>query len=192
MSDSDADWDRLVRGVRTGDPSALRAFYERYGPSLERVATRAIAPEMLRRFGPESVVNSVCRTFLRRARGEEFEVSDADALWRLLCAIALNKVRERVRFHRRERRALSREEHGAEPAHAPRGTPPPSPDEAAAFRDQLEHVVASLDEEERRALELRLAGLSEEEVAKELACSERTVRRVLRRLEARLDAAFAQ
>src|SRR6185295_114053 len=162
--------------------------YERYGPSLERVATRAIAPQMLRRFGPESVANSVCRTFLRRARGEEVDVPDADGLWRLLCAIALNKVRERVRFHRRERRGLAREVHGAAAERAADATP--GPDEAAMFRGQIEHVLASLDEQERRVLEHRLAGLTEEQVAKELKCSERTVRRILRRLESRLTAAF--
>lgn len=193
MSDAaDDTWDRLIAGVREGEPTAMRQFYERYGPSLERVATRAIAPDMLRRFGPESVVNSVCRTFIRRARGEELEVADADVLWRLLCAIALNKVRERVRFHRREKRGLAREVRGDGTSAAARSPDrSPGPDETAMFHDQLQHVVASLDEDERRVLDLRLSGLSEEQVAAEMKCSERTVRRVLRRLEARLTSAFA-
>lgn len=188
----DASWARFVEGVRSGEPEALRAFYARYGAELERVAERSIAPEMLRRFGPESVVNSVCRTFLRRARGDEIAVPDADGLWRLLCAIALNKVRERVRFHRRERRGVGREA-AVDPALVLAGTADraPSPEEAAAFREQLEAVVATLDDDERRVLELRLAGLTEEAVARETSRSERTVRRILRRLESRLTDAFA-
>ena len=146
----------------------------------------------MRRFGPESVANSVCRTFLRRARGDGLDVPDADGLWRLLCAIALNKVRERVRFHRRVRRALGREIHGDEALAAQPSGRTPEPGEAVIFRDQLEHVLATLDDEERRVLEHRLAGLTEEQVASELACSERTVRRILRRLEARLVAAFGE
>lgn len=191
MTSDDDGWDRFIDGVRAGDPEALRKLVDRYGPSLERVATRAIDPAMLRRFGPESVVNSVCRTFIRRARGDEFDLPDADGLWRLLCAIALNKVRERVRYHRRERRRLSRET-GVDAAdrlvRAADGDP--TPDETAMFRDQLERVIASLDDEERSVLELRIAGHTEESVAAELACSERTVRRVLRRLESRLTLAF--
>ena len=192
MSASEPDWDLLVAGVRSGDPAAMRIFYDRYGPSLERVAAKAIAPGMLRRFGPESIAHSVCRTFIRRARGDEFDLPDADGLWRLLCAIALNKVRERVRFHRRERRGVDRESHGGDradplPTAADRSTPP---DEAVAFRDQLEHVLASLDDEERRFVEFRLAGRTEQEIADELGCSERTVRRMLSRLEARLTAAL--
>jgi hypothetical protein len=62
-----------------------------------------------RRVGPESIAQSVCRTFLRRAGDGQFQVRDEDALWGLLCAIALTKVRERVRFHRRHRRDLGRE-----------------------------------------------------------------------------------
>lgn len=183
------EWDRLIAGVRAGEPAALHAFYERFGPSLERVATKAIAPDLLRRFGPESVANSVCRTFLRRARGDQVQATDADGIWRMLCAIALNKVRERVRYHRRERRRVGGEvdDPGAAAEAPDRG---PAAEDLVAFRDQLEHVLATLDDEERRVLELRLGGASEEEVAAAAGCSERTVRRILRRLEARLTAAF--
>jgi RNA polymerase sigma-70 factor, ECF subfamily len=190
MPDTDADWDRLVAGVRDGEPEALREFYGRYGPSLERVAARAIAPAMRRRIGPESVANSVCRTFMRRARGEPLGVPDSAGLWRLLCAIALNKVRERVRYHRRIRRSVEREADDAVGADGRTGSAPP-PDEAVVFQDQLEHVMASLDDVDRRVLELRLAGLTEEQVAGEIRRSERTVRRILARLEVRLVQAFA-
>jgi RNA polymerase sigma factor (sigma-70 family) len=188
VPDTDADFDRLVSGVRSGDPEAMRAFYARYRPGLERVAARAIETGMRRRFGPESVAHSVCRTFLRRARGGEMDLPDADALWRLLCVAALNKVRELRRYHRRLRRSVSAEASGAAAEDALSRAPDaaPSADETAAFRDQLEHVLATLTEPERRVLDLRLAGLTQQEIADEVGCTERTVRRTLARLETRL------
>lgn len=189
----DDEWDRLIRGVRAGDPESMRAFYGRYRPALERLAASAIDTGMRRRFGPESVAHSVCRTFLRRAQGGALDVPDADALWRLLCAVALNKVREQTRYHRRLRRAVGAEARGESAAEALEraASQAEAAEDAVAFRDQLEHVVASLSDTERRIVELRLAGRTQEETADEIGCTERTIRRTLARLEARLTQAFA-
>lgn len=189
MSDFDEDWERLIAGVRGGEPEALRAFYDRYRPAIERIANRAIAPSMLRRFGAESVAHSAIRTFLRRVGTAELEVRDPDSLWQLLCAIALNKVRENARFHGRERRRASREL--PEDALGAASAGDPAPEHVAAFREEMERFLASLDDEERRIVELRIEGRDHAEVAGALKCSERTVRRIAARLEARLLAALS-
>lgn len=184
----DADWDALIAGVRAGDADASRRFYERYRPAIERIAARAIAPGMLRRFGAESVAHSVIRTFLRRAGGDEFALRDPDSLWQLLCAIALNKVRENARFHGRERRRAARDV--AADALDSTASLEPLPEDVASFRDELDRFLGTLDDEERRIVELRIAGLGHAEVASELGCSQRTVRRIAARLEARILAAL--
>lgn len=185
---SDAQWTRLIAGVRAGEPGAMRDFYARYRPALERIAASAIDTGMRRRFGPESVAHSVCRTFLRRARGDLLDIPDADALWRLLCASALNKVRELSRFHRRQRRSVGSEARGGAADDALVRAPArgESPDAEAAFRDQLGHLLAAMSDTERRVIDLRIAGRTQEEIANELGCTERTVRRTMRRLESRL------
>lgn len=63
----------------------------------------------------------------------------------------------------------------------------PTPEEAAAFQEMLEQLLLELDEEERSILELRLGGAEQEEVAASLGCSERTVRRLLAGLKAKLE-----
>jgi RNA polymerase sigma factor (sigma-70 family) len=68
--------------------------------------------------------------------------------------------------------------------------PRPSPAEAAAFADELRHLVASLDDDERRLLDLKLRECTNLEVAARLGCSERTVHRLLKRVQARLVRAF--
>lgn len=183
------DWDRLIAGVRSGDPTALRAFYERYREPIERVAARAISPAMLRRFGPESVAHSVCRTVMRRVGSAEVVVGDPDTLWSLLCAVALNKVRASARFHHREKRRVARAS-AADASLDILTSNEPGPDVIAAFHDGVAHALAALDAEERRVLEMRLAGATHGEIATALACSERTVRRLSVRLEARVREAL--
>jgi len=181
------DWDHLIRGLREGDEETMTAFVRRYRPALERIASGAISPGLQRRIGPESVAQSVCRTFLRRMGSDSFQLRDADSLWRLLCAIALTKVREKVRFHRRERRGVGREVPlDAAAGVASPGAPPP--DEVAAFQEVFELALRELEAEERAVLELRLEGLTQPAIAEELGCSERTVRRLLTNLETRLRA----
>jgi RNA polymerase sigma factor (sigma-70 family) len=193
MADGD-DWDRLIAGLRAGDPDAARTFWERYGGPLYRVAARHLPGRVRRRVGPEDVAQSACRTFLRRAEGGEFRLADSAALWQLLCAITLTKVREQTRFHHRRKRGLDRE---ADPDPAASGVlgfdapaREPTPAEAAEFADQFERVLASLGEEERAVIDLKLQELTNDEVAARLGCSGRTVRRVLQRIEGALARAF--
>jgi RNA polymerase sigma factor (sigma-70 family) len=190
MSPQEEEERRLIDGLRAGDPQAVRRFCEQYGPLLERLADRHLGAAVRRRVGPEDVAQSACRTFLRRARLGEFRLGDSAELWRLLCAITLTKAREQARFHQRQRRGLDREVPlGAVPAGAEGPdlrAAGPTPDEAAEFADLIEQLVADLDEEERQVLDLKLQDFTNDEVAERLGCSERTVRRVVKRLQARL------
>jgi RNA polymerase sigma-70 factor (ECF subfamily) len=190
----EGDW--LIQGLRQGDPQAVRVFCERYGPLLQQVAARHLPQGLRRRVGPETIGESACRSFLRRARADEFELPDCENLWRLLTAITLTKVREQIRFHRRQKRNIDQEVPLTAPAaeEGKRGLDPedhqPSPAEAAEFRDQFEQLMASLDEEEQRLVDLKLQQYTNQEVAERMGCSERTVRRLLERVRARLERAF--
>jgi RNA polymerase sigma-70 factor, ECF subfamily len=195
VSDEDDRMQRLIAGLRVGDGRVLQEFWDRYGPQLQRLAERNLAEAVRRRVAPEDVVQSVCRTFLRRARGGEYHIADSEELWGLLCAITLTKVRQQVRFHMRKKRGLDREARtqndssGSASMFHP-ADPGPTPAEAAEFADQLRLLLASFDEEERQIIELKLQDHSHEEVAQRLGSSERTVRRVLKRVRSRLERTF--
>src|SRR5262249_30345416 len=66
--------------------------------------------------------------------------------------------------------------------------PNPGPDAAVAFTDQLEALLTGLDEQEQQIIGLKLQDLNNDDVALRLDLSERTVRRVLKRLEERCKA----
>jgi RNA polymerase sigma-70 factor, ECF subfamily len=194
MPPEDDHWQRLIQGLRTGDSRIAQEFWDQYGALLLQVAERHLGGKLRRRVGPEDVVQSACRTFLRRARLGEFQLPDSAALWHLLCAITLNKVRQQTTFHLRQKRGLDRElpldpEPGEDRGIDPQA-PGPTPAEAAEFADQFQQLLGELDEEERQMVDLKLQECTHEEVAEQLGCSERTVRRVMKRLQARLVQMF--
>jgi RNA polymerase sigma factor (sigma-70 family) len=196
MPDAEARWQRLIQGLRTGDPLVVHDFCQQYGTLLQQLADRHLSEGLRRRVDAEDVVQSAYRTFLRRAQAGEFQLADSEGLWRLLCAITLAKVREMARFHRRKKRGFDQE--------VPLGTafagaieepfdlvdPGPSPAEAAEFADQFQQLMAALDDEERCFVDLKLQQCTNLEVAARLGCSERTVRRILKRVQSRLERAF--
>jgi RNA polymerase sigma factor (sigma-70 family) len=194
MTEAQDHWQTLIQGLRDGDPQQVQEFCARYGELLHRLAEKHLGEGLRRRVGPEDVVQSACRTFLRRARGGEFHLADSAALWRLLCAITLTKIREQARFHLRRKRGLDQEVQpvsgdasrvGFDPV-----DPNPSPAEAAEFADQFQQLLAGMDDEERQVVDLKLQEHTNDEVAQRLGCSERTVRRILKRVQARLTRAF--
>jgi RNA polymerase sigma-70 factor, ECF subfamily len=191
-------WDRLINGLRDGDEAVVREFCARYGEPLQRVAEKHLGAAILRRVGPEDIVQSACRSFLRRARGGEFQMADAEALWRLLCAITLAKVREQTRHHFRKKRGLDREQSlTASPGARGRNAseipdPHPTPAEAAEFADFFERTFADFDDEERQLVDLKMQECTNEEIAERLGSSERTVRRLLKRVQVRLTRVLDQ
>ena len=196
MAEDAPTWDRMIGGLRNGDQGVIRQFCHAYGASLEKLAERHLASGIRRRVGADDVVQSACRTFFRRAQVGEFELPDAESLWGLLCAITLTKVREQTRFHLRDKRGLQREKHAA--ANATESEQPwfnlpaaePTPDEAAEFADQFAQLLTALDEEERQLVDLKLQQCTNDEIAERMGCSERTVRRILKRVQAALSRHF--
>lgn len=184
-------WEGLLAGLRDGDEQACAAFYHRYGPLLERLADRNLESGMKRRVDGDEVAHSACRTFLRRVQDGAFELSGRDDLWNLLSAIAVAKLRKKVRFHGAGKRGVDRE---VRPAGADDGVDPAdraaaldaAPDAAVEVMDAIQGLLDQLDVEERTLVCLKLEQRTDVEVAEALGCAERTVRRIRQRVQERL------
>lgn len=185
----DEEWDELLQGLRQGDEAACSQFWQRYGPLLEAVARKQLSARVQRRVGPDDVVQSACRTFFRRVSEGQFELSDAGALWRLMCSITLSKARRAARNQNRQKRSQTREQGLEIPDSSGnlRQIEIPgnvtSPMAAIEIADQLEHLLASLGTDECQVLDLKMQDLTNEEIAEKLGCSERTVRRLARSIQ---------
>jgi RNA polymerase sigma-70 factor, ECF subfamily len=194
---SDAEWDSFILGLAHGQPGAYEEFWRRYGNRLNGVAKKHFPAGLQRRLAPEDIVQSTCRSFFARIVDGRLAVSDADSLWGLLCAITLNKTRMKQRFHLAKRRNLSRErdvekKDGSEAASiAEPSLVEQTPEESMIFAEQLEQIMKMLDPIEQEVLQLKLDNHTHEEIAEKVRRSDRTVRRVLQRLQEKLLEAIA-
>lgn len=186
---SPTEW---IHELVKGNPVVVQEFWDSYAPRLQQLASRQMSPALLRRIGADDVVQSVCRSFFRRIEELEIAEREADGLWRLLCAMTLHKVRRHARFHRRHKRDISREAELA--GRADESTledlaiaSGPTPEQTLVFAEQLQGLLDSLDENEKTFVELKLDGLPQEEIAAQMGCSDRTVRRYQERVRARWE-----
>jgi RNA polymerase sigma-70 factor (ECF subfamily) len=189
MADEEYEWQSWVRRLASGDDEVVNEFWGHYGDRLQGLAAKFLTSKLRRREEPEDVVQSVCRTFLRRAKAGQFELADRDSLWRLLCAITVAKVREKARYHGRQKRSFKREQplDGSRVGAVPVETFDPTPAEAAEFADELRSLLDEMDEEEREVVLLRIEEYTYPEIAERLGRSKRTVRRILKRVQSRLQ-----
>ena len=194
---------RLIDRLRSGSPEsgdeAARRLWERYLPRLLTLARRHLDRRIRVLQDEEDVAQSMGRSFFRRLRRGDFDLADRDALWALLVTITLNKARGAADRHFAEKRDVRRarplppSEEGRsgaalEPLAAEAADPTPA--EAAALNEALEHRLRDLPEEDlRRVAVMKLEGYANREVAAELGCSLRGVERKLAIIRRRWETA---
>ncbi len=175
----------LVDLWRAGDQKAAQALFDRYADRLLALARRRLSQRLASRVDAEDVVQSVFRTFFVRAKEGQYQLQHQDDLSKLLVRITVHKTLRQVEFHKAAKRDPGLETAQADPSHDRLQEVldgEPTPEAAVAFVDQLEHFMAKLRPDEREILELRMQGLSNEEIAKKLGTYDRKIRRVLERV----------
>ncbi|MEX2185918.1 MAG: ECF-type sigma factor [Pirellulales bacterium] len=189
---SDSDTQDILNRVRQGDSAAAFTLYNRYVGRLVGLVRRNLPRQFGRRIEAEDVAHAACRSFLIRFRDDQFDVQESGAAWRLLAAMAMNKLRQEKRFHMAERRTVASEESVAVDGSVfgvavGKLVSEPLPDEVAALREVLEGLMASLASAKRRIVELHLQGCSVAKIASDLNCSERNVQRSLQEFRRLLE-----
>jgi RNA polymerase sigma factor (sigma-70 family) len=149
------------------------------------------------RLDAEDVVQSVFASYFRRQA--DYELTDRDELWSLLVTITLNKVSNANRHHHRQKRDVRRTQsnrHGGAADPEDVGSvfdlmsdDGPTPEEAVALTEELEHRLRDLEAAEDRDLlpiaRLKLDGHSNREIADALRLTERSIERKLGRIRKR-------
>lgn len=184
MIESIADIALLSR-CRLGDDSAAQAIFDRYVERLHALARRRLSQRLSSRVDPEDIVQSVFRTFFGRLKEGQFKINDQDDLCKLLVRITVHKTLRQVAFHRADKRNPHSEVGQTDSGQArllELLDREPTPEETAAFLDQLEHFLSRLRPQEREILEMRMQGFSNEEIAKKLGIYDRKIRRIVERV----------
>jgi RNA polymerase sigma-70 factor (ECF subfamily) len=176
----------LIALWRAGDQNAAQQVFDRYAARLLALARKRISQRIASRVDAEDVVQSVFRTFFHRAKEGRFEFEDQDDLFKLLVRITVHKTLRQVEYHKAGKRDAGMETPQGDDAAAERMklflSREPSPDTEAAFLDQLEHFLSQLKPQERRILEMRLQGYSNDEITAELGIIDRRIRRIIERV----------
>jgi len=175
----------LVESCRRGDQRAAKMLYDRYVGLLLAQAKRRLSQRLASRVEAEDIVQSVFRSFFLRLQKGEYQFDQGEDIAKLLLRITVNKTLRQVTYHQAAKRALQQET--PQPTEANEALiqvagRDPSPEEAVAYVDEVEHFLKQLPTEARRIIELRLEGFSEREIAERLQISDRKVRRINERI----------
>ena len=181
----------LARFCR-GEESAADQLFERYSQRLILLARARLSARLACKMDAEDVAMSAWRSFFIGARQEHFTLTAPGDLWRLLVSITLHKLYHQARHHAAGRRSITREKPLDQTPEnlLPTSTTEPTVHEALALAEELEAVMANLDAEGRRVLELRLQGEQIAAIGQLTNRSERTVRRILDHIRKLVAARF--
>lgn len=176
----DSDHHLLFEAARAGDRSAVDRLIESHMPRLHAYVRLRLGPEVRAREASVDVVQSVCRELLAASPKFEFRGEERFRDW--LFTSALNKIRDKQRFHGRDKRDAGRErdiDDGTMLSAATYLTP--SVDaigrETAAA---LAEAMAALSEEHREVITLaRIVQLPHAVIAESMGRSEPAVRQLL-------------
>ncbi len=189
---SEESFDEMMARLRAGDDAAAAAVFRRYVSQLIALAARQFDTRIRNQIDVEDIVLSAYKSFFRRNRRSEFDLAGWDELWSILAMITVRKCARRRRFVRAARRDVRREVPLAEGGTAAWSLidRAPSPVEAACLAELVEELLGAMALDDRPVVERILMGFTAQEVARQLDCSERTVRRVRARARRRLSRFF--
>jgi RNA polymerase sigma-70 factor (ECF subfamily) len=175
----------LLRRLQLGEPDAATELYHRYAARLIELAAKKASPDLKQRVDPEDIVQSVFRTFFRRASLGEYEVPDGDELWKLFLVIGLNKVRAVAVHHKAAKRDVRQTGGGDAVEIADAATP----DETARRTLELtiEELLAPLPKTQREIVRLRIDGYEVAEIASRVGRAKRSVERILQEFRQKLQ-----
>jgi RNA polymerase sigma-70 factor, ECF subfamily len=172
----------LLARFRLGSDDAATRLYFRYARQLRSLAQARLGTGLATRVDADDVVQSVFRTFFRRARLGQFVVPQGSDLWKLFLVIALNKIRTQATHHRAAKRDV-------------RKTPQfeqqpdvggPADDSHVVLRMVIDELLGQLPTPQRTVIELRIAGHEVDQIAQQVGCSLRSVERWLQKFRAAL------
>lgn len=189
MGLDDAPTEQLVGLARQHDRSAVEQLLVRQLPGLEAFVRLRMGPGLRAVSSAPDLVQSVCREVLEDLGGFEFRGEAPFKHW--LYVRAENKLREKHRYHKAEKRDVGkqRELPEATTAFAAYQTLC-TPSRDAEVRESMARVEAAFDllpEDYREAITLhKLCGLSHAEIAERMQRSEGAVRNLVYRGISRL------
>lgn len=167
----------------------MEQLVRHYEPEVRLVARVRLGAALRPYLDSMDLVQSVHRSLILGLREDKFDISSPEKL----VALALMMVRRKIARHWRRHRRQQRLSHGgpASVENLPQllvsvSSSDSDPQVVASLRDQTERLMSTLDDTERRLIELRLEGCTTAEVGRQLGLDPDVLRVRLSRLRRRL------
>jgi DNA-directed RNA polymerase specialized sigma24 family protein len=183
---SEGSVSRWIDRLKEGDSAAAQRLWERYFHRLTWLARRRLRTAAPHAGDEEDVALSAFASFCRGAEAGRFpQLEDRDDLWKILVVLTARKASHLLRDAARQKR------HGGQ-ASVDAGmdsralleqvlSREPTPAFAVEVAEQYQHLLAHLaDAGLRRVAGLKMEGFTNDEIARELDCTTRTIERKLR------------
>lgn len=180
-----------ILSATRGDPDAIAEVLHAYLPRLQRFVHLRLGAQLRAREDTVDIVQSTVRELLEQ---RDFEWRGEVEFRAWLFQAALNKIREKARFHGARKRTPEHEVPGSASAHGDVLCASTTPSQEAIAHEEmarLDAAIATLTEPQRQVLTLaRVVGLPHAVIAQQLGKSEVAVRQLLVRAMAALGAAL--
>jgi RNA polymerase sigma-70 factor (ECF subfamily) len=176
----------LLQRFRRGNEDAATQIYLRYANRLRGLAQAQMSPDLARRVEIDDIVQSVFRSFFRRASTGYYNVPAGEELWKLFLVIALHKIRNQGNFHHAAKRDIRRT---ADSSHLEQRIDAKAEGDSAAFaflQLVIDEALERLSPQHREMVQLRIEGYEVIEIARKTGRSKRTVERILQEARRKL------
>jgi RNA polymerase sigma factor (sigma-70 family) len=187
-SESPPGFVALLERVCNGSPEAVREFLQTYGPPILRVVRRKLTQRLRSKYDSIDFEQAVWASFFAQdLHAHKFE--GRDALVAYLVTLATNKVIDAMRQRGTDKYNMLQEfslENDFWLVDEDALAQGPTPSQVAVAKEEWERLLEAQPERHQRMLVLRQQGYSCEEIAAEVGCAVKTVRRLLDRLVPRL------
>ena len=163
----------LLALLQHGEQDAATALYKRYADRLLLLAGKRSSERLAVRVDAEDIVQSVFRTFFRRASVGHYELPEGEELWKLFLVIALNKIRKKADFHSAAKRDIGRTQTIGNQQLADVDT------SSEVLRLTVQELIGAMPPEHRGIVSDRIQGYEIAEMAQRHSLSKRTIERIL-------------
>ena len=181
----------LLQRATNGDTEAQEAICRKYERQVRIVARVLLGPQLRAHLDSTDLMQSVHHCLLMGIKNERFDIGSPQKLIALACTLARRKVARKWRLHRRQ---IQHSPPTGDSGYISSmlssiANPHAGPAEVAQFNDQLVLLCESMNQVERKMLQMRLDGYTNGEVAESLGIHPTAIRVRWTRLKQRLESA---
>jgi RNA polymerase sigma-70 factor (ECF subfamily) len=186
MADKPQNFQKMLEQIREGGEGAVRQLLSRFGPHIQNVIRQKLDVSMRSIFDSLDFLQDVWASFFAGELDHTF--NDPAALIKFLVCMARNKVTDEIRRRLNGKFNLNREHSldGSARFEASKlRSLEPTPAENVAAKEDWERLLKGLPFHHQRILKMLREGYTHKEIAAELGLHEKTIRRLIQKLESR-------